>query len=72
MKPLGRARLQRFDSVSEIVAQCRSRFSEAEVNTANEDGNFVLRVRHGHSHFESLIVHFEGEGCYAVELPAAI
>ena len=69
MKPLPHAKLHRFDSVADLVALCRFRFPGAEVNTANEDGNFVLRVRDGSRRFESLIVHFEGERCYAVELP---
>ncbi len=62
-------RLHRFASVTEIVAFCRARYPGADVRTLNERGDFLLRV--DEPHFESLIVHFEGEGCYAVMLPAA-
>ena len=68
MKRASQPKLHHFDSVAELLALCRARFPGAEVGTANQDGNFVLRVaRDGRRHFESLIVHFEGEGCYAVE-----
>ncbi|MCX4242338.1 hypothetical protein [Paraliomyxa miuraensis] len=71
MEKTSSGELRRFDSVAELIALCRTRFPGAEIHTANEDGDFVLRMRMGSWHFESLIVHFEGEGCYAVMLPTA-
>lgn len=62
-------RLQRFDSVAELIERCRARFPGAEIHTENKDGDFLLHVRSGSWHFESLIVHFEGERCYAVMFP---
>jgi hypothetical protein len=62
--------LFRFDSVREMLAGCRSRFPTADVRTENLDGDFFLLVRTAEGvEFESLIVHFEGEGTYAVMLP---
>lgn len=62
--------LYRFDSVGEILAFCRSRYPTADVQTGEFDGDFLLMVRSSEGvDFESLIVHFEGEGTYAVMLP---
>jgi hypothetical protein len=62
--------LYRFDSVSEIRAFCRRRYPSADVATGDADGEFVLVVRDAEGEdFESLIVHFEGEGTYAVMIP---
>jgi hypothetical protein len=67
------ATLYRFDSVREILAFCRSRYPTADVRTEDLDGEFMLLVRSSLGiegvEFESLIVHFEGEGTYAVMLP---
>jgi hypothetical protein len=65
--------LLRFDSVEDILAACRARYSTSSASTTtNFDGEHILRVRPaGGQRFESLIVHFEGEGCYAVMLPDA-
>lgn len=62
-----RAALHRFGSVTELVAFCRTRYPDTNVRTLNERGDFLLRV--DEPRIESLIVHFEGEGCYAVMLP---
>lgn len=64
--------LVRFDSVSELVDECRARFATMHVRTATRGAEFLLYVKlPDGGRFESLIVHFEGEGCYAVMLPTA-
>src|SRR5262249_11322408 len=62
--------LVRFDSVTELTAFCRRRYQTDNVHCDSDTGEFLLRVdpRDGRA-FESLIVHFEGEGTYAVLLP---
>lgn len=60
-------KLHRFVSVTDLVAFCRARYPGASVRAHNESGDFLLVV--DDPHIESLIVHFEGEGCYAVMLP---
>ena len=59
--------LHRFGSVTELVAFCRARYPGADVRTVNERDDFLLRI--DAPRIESLIIHFEGEGCYAVMLP---
>jgi hypothetical protein len=61
--------LHRFVSVTDLVAFCRARYPGADVRTVTERGDFTLVV--DEPRIESLIVHFEGEGCYAVMLPEA-
>lgn len=62
--------LFRFDSVTEIVEFCRDRHATQTVRAGSVRGEFVLSVAPADGPgFESLIVHFEGEGCYAVMLP---
>jgi hypothetical protein len=64
--------LLRFDSVTEMIAACRARLGQVDVRTAYIRGDLLLDVTLADgSHFESLIVHFEGERCYAVMLPWA-
>lgn len=63
--------LFRFDSVTALVSEVRHRHPDTEVWTERRSDDFLLCVRGARLAFESLIVHFEGEGCYAVELPAA-
>jgi hypothetical protein len=60
----------RFDSVVQLVAFCRRRYKTDKVHCGSENGDFLLRVDplRGEA-FESLIVHFEGEGQYVVMLP---
>jgi hypothetical protein len=65
-----RGSYHRFDSASGIVDFCRECYPTADVRTGNIDGEFVLVVSGPTVLFESLIVHFEGEGVYAVMLPA--
>ncbi|MCA3016054.1 MAG: hypothetical protein INH41_27025 [Myxococcaceae bacterium] len=59
-----------FDSVTELVRTVRTRHPGAEVWTGNENSEFLLRVRSPSFEFQTLIVHFEGAACYAVELPS--
>ena len=61
--------LFRFDSVTAMVSDVRQRHPATEVWTERRSDDFLLCVRGAGLAFESLIVHFEGEGCYAVELP---
>lgn len=62
--------LCRFDSVTEMLAFCRRQYAATAARTSARAGEFVLVVeRADPSRFESLIVHFEGEGVYAVLLP---
>jgi hypothetical protein len=64
--------LHRFDSVGGILEFCRRRYPTADVETAELDGDFLLVVRSCEGvEFESLIVHFEGEGTYAVMIPGS-
>jgi hypothetical protein len=65
-----RGALLRFDSITQIVQHCRKRYDVEEVQYGCETGELLLRLdlRSGDA-FESLIVHFEGEGVYAVMLP---
>jgi hypothetical protein len=63
--------LFRFDSVTALVSEVRHRHPDTEVWTERRSEDFLLCVRGARWAFESLIVHFEGEGCYAVELPGA-
>jgi hypothetical protein len=60
--------LYRFDSATELVTFCRTRYPAAEVWSGSRGGEFVLQVRGAEVDFESLIVHFEGERTYAVML----
>lgn len=59
----------RFDSARELVTFCSERYPTADVHTTNAAGEFMLVVSGPTVAFESLIVHFEGEGIYAVMLP---
>lgn len=63
-----RGTLYRFDSATEILNFCRSRYPKAKVWSGNLEDEFVLQVRGAEVDFESLIVHFEGERTYAVML----
>lgn len=64
--------LLRFDSVTKMVAACRARLAPVDVHTTYARGDLLLVVTLADgSRFESLIVHFEGERCYAVMLPWA-
>ncbi len=63
--------LCRFDSVTKLREFCRDRYKTDKVRCGSETGEFLLQVeRPGGQSFESLIVHFEGEGTYAARLPA--
>ena len=67
---LATGKLYRFDSVTELLAVCRARYATRAVATDSTREEFVLLVEPPvGERFESLIVHFEGEGCYAVMLP---
>lgn len=60
----------RFDSVTEMIEYCRARYRTEDVRSGTLDGEFTLFVRPTDAPaFESLIVHFDGEGVYAVMLP---
>ena len=70
VKRVRQGRIQRFDSVQELVTLCRVRFPAHNIRTVNTDeGDFMLEVRGPHC-FESLIMHSEGSRCYSVMLPS--
>lgn len=60
----------RFDSVTQLVSFCRSRYQTDKVHCDSKTGELLLYVdRLRGESFESLVVHFEGEQQYAVLLP---
>jgi hypothetical protein len=62
--------LFRFDSVTKLQDFCRERYQTNKVRCSSTTGEFLLHVeRPSGESFESLIVHFEGEGTYAARLP---
>ncbi|MCP3670146.1 MAG: hypothetical protein GY814_06870 [Gammaproteobacteria bacterium] len=64
--------IHRFNSVTELIALCRTQFPSAKASAANNSGDFILRVRGGGLRFDSLIVHSEGSRCYLVMLPEVV